>query len=338
MIGYYIHHQGRGHLHRATRLARELNGDVTGLSSLPRSDDWPGDWVQLPPDDLATAPVDPQARGALHWAPVGDLGNALRMQTISTWLTTHRPELMVSDVSAEVALLSRLHGVRVATVVLPGERGDPAHVLGRSVSDLLVAFWPSHASEMVSGLSAADAARLHRLGAVARCCPLGTDHPPEEGDGQARRVVVLGGAGGGGPTNAELALAQAATPDWEWRFLGGAGGPWVDDPHPFLRAADVVVTHAGEGALAEVAAARRPAVVLPQPRPHYEQFATARALAHGSWPAVVAGDAAAADWPSLLKRAAGLDGQRWSGWCDGLAPSRFARLVDEFLGDARRSA
>ena len=93
-----------------------------------------------------------------------------------------------------------------------------------------------------------------------------------------------------------------------------------------------------QGALAEVAAARRPAVVLPQQRPHYEQFATGRALAHGSWPVVVAGDAAAADWPSLLKRAAGLDGQRWSGWCDGLAPTRFARLVDEFLGVVRRSA
>lgn len=340
MIGYYIHHQGRGHLHRATRLARELNGDVTGLSTLPRSDDWPGDWVQLPPDDLAESPVDPQARGVLHWAPVGDLGHALRMQKISTWLTTHRPALMVSDVSAEVALLSRLHGVRVASVVLPGERGDPAHVLGRSISDLLVAFWPPEVTDIVSGLSEDDAGRLHRLGAVARCSLLGAEDEPRARSRDRRRVVVLGGAGGGGPTNAELALAQASTPDWEWRFLGGAGGPWVDDPQPSLRAADVVLTHAGEGALAEVAAARRPAVVLPQHRPHGEQFATARALAGGCWPAVVVGEGEDADldWTGLLARAAALDGHRWSSWCDGQAPARFARLVDQLPGLARRPA
>jgi hypothetical protein len=43
-------------------------------------------------------------------------------------------------------------------------------------------------------------------------------------------------------------------------------------------AADVVITHAGQSCVADVAAARRPAIVLPQPRPFDEQHATAETL------------------------------------------------------------
>ncbi|MFC8762138.1 MULTISPECIES: glycosyltransferase [Streptomyces] len=43
----------------------------------------------------------------------------------------------------------------------------------------------------------------------------------------------------------------------------------------------MVVTHAGQNAVAECAAARVPAVVVPQSRPHGEQHATAHALAEG---------------------------------------------------------
>ena len=44
MIGYYIHHVGRGHLQQAQCIAAQLAGDVTGLSSLPEPDGWPGRW------------------------------------------------------------------------------------------------------------------------------------------------------------------------------------------------------------------------------------------------------------------------------------------------------
>ena len=46
MIGFYVHHVGRGHLTRVCLLARRLVAEgraVTGLSSLPRPDDWPGE-------------------------------------------------------------------------------------------------------------------------------------------------------------------------------------------------------------------------------------------------------------------------------------------------------
>ena len=40
MIGYYVHHQGNGHLHRAMTVAPHLPEPVTGFSSLPRPESW----------------------------------------------------------------------------------------------------------------------------------------------------------------------------------------------------------------------------------------------------------------------------------------------------------
>jgi len=42
VIGYYVHHLGHGHLHRALSVARTLGEPVTGFSSLPPPADWPG--------------------------------------------------------------------------------------------------------------------------------------------------------------------------------------------------------------------------------------------------------------------------------------------------------
>ena len=117
MIGYYVHHQGSGHLHRALAVARAwvaAGGEVTGLSSAARPADWPGPWVRLPLEDV-TRPevaVDPTAGGSLHWAPRGDAGLLTRQAAISQWLAAARPRACVVDVSAEVAWLVRLHGAQ----------------------------------------------------------------------------------------------------------------------------------------------------------------------------------------------------------------------------------
>jgi hypothetical protein len=108
VIGWYIHHVGLGHLHRAQAVRQQLGRAVTGLSSLPRPSDWEGPWICLPRDDETE--YDPTAGGHLHWAPVHDDGLRNRMAIMSSWIQRCRPELIVSDVSVEVALLARLHG------------------------------------------------------------------------------------------------------------------------------------------------------------------------------------------------------------------------------------
>nr|WP_241728544.1 glycosyltransferase [Nocardioides zeae] len=174
---------------------------------------------------------------------------------------------------------------------------------------------------LVSGLPPEVAARVVTVGGLSRFPVASGAAPVPRGGG----VLVLGGSGGDAwtPEQLDLLRRDAGRPV---RELGGAAG-WDPDPATALAAAAVVVVHAGQNALAEVAAARVPAVVVPAERPHHEQHATARALAAGDWPVRVLPTLAHDDWPGLLDEVAALDGRRWSAWCDGDAAARFADVV-----------
>lgn len=322
-LGWYVHHHGRGHLHRVLAVARELDEPVTGLSSLPRPDGWAGDWVHLAPDDPPSTVGDPTAGGRLHWVPPHHPGLSRRSHQLSAWLDAARPRAVVVDVSVEVTLLVRLHGVPVVGVVLPGRRDDAAHLLALDVSDVLVGAWPEEATAaMLPGLPTEVHERVRAVGGLSR-------HPVAQRSPHARTATFLGGAGGHDLAPEALAdllcRARASTPTWSWEVAGP--GRWHDDVAGLLERSSVVVTHAGQNALAEVAAARRPAVVVPQARPHEEQLTSAAALAAGGWPVTVLPALPESGWPDLLERTADQDGARWSSWVDGGAAGRFAALL-----------
>jgi hypothetical protein len=296
---------------------------VAGLSSLPRPSGWEGPWVDLERDDSSA--LDPTAGGQLHWAPIHDEGLRSRMAAVSSWIQHSRPDVLVSDVSAEVALLARLHGVPVVSVVLPGDRSDPAHLLGYRVSRTLVAAWPVTAHDLVPGLPEDLLGRIEHVGALARFDVMAPRTPRTS----PSRVTVLMGAGGTAMTRAQLTAAQQETPRWNWQILGPAPlGTWLADPSAALREADVVVTHAGQNAIAEVAAARRPAIVVPEKRPHAEQEATAQALATDRWPATVLSTWPDRGWGRLLRETSMRDATAWEDWCDGHAARRFAEIIE----------
>ena len=147
-----------------------------------------------------------------------------------------------------------------------------------------------------------------------------------------RRALVLWGTGGQGHPTAAVAAAAAATPDWEWRIAGlpprGTGSVWDQ-----LTWADVVVTHGGQGAVAEVAASRRPAVVIAEDRPYDEQAATVRVLGDAGLAVALDQWPAPARWPELLRSAQALGGERWARW----APPGSARRAADFLDSTARS-
>jgi hypothetical protein len=232
------------------------------------------------------------------------------------------------DVSVEVSLLARLCGVPTVVVAMPGLRDDLPHRLAYDSADALLAPWPRGAHDLhwpdrwfdkawfVGAISRFDNRRV--ADPVAKSVPGVT-------------VLVLWGAGGRSTTSEQLDEARAATPGWTWveRSPGSAG---ADDLWEDLQAADVVVTHAGQNAVAEVAAARRPAVVVAQPRPHDEQVATARrvddwriAVGRQAWPP-------ADEWPKLLDRALARGGQGWSRWSRGDGAARAAAHLGRLAG------
>lgn len=318
MIGYYVHHVGHGHLSHAMSISACLRHPVTVLSSLPRPTVSSRPWVWLPRDDSNPSPVDPTASGQLHWAPIADRGLQDRMARLADWIAQARPSAIVSDVSVEVSALARLMGVPVVSMALPGARGDPAHQLGYSLSDAIIAPWFERFSGLCPSLRP-HSDKVHYVGAFSRfdALPHGARSP-----GSRRRVLVLQGTGS---VRTPVSITAAATKDWEWSWLGP--GRWHSDPWEEISIADVIVTHAGLGALGEVAAARKPAIVIPEPRPHGEQVATAEMLEAARLALVVRAAPAATEWPDLLSTALELGGSRWQEWSSGAGARAAAEVV-----------
>lgn len=333
MIGHYVHHHGRGHLQRALTLSSALRQEVTGLSSLPRPRGWEGPWIQLARDDTDPESThrDPTANGRLHWVPRHDAGLLERQGQISAWLREARPEALVVDQSVEVSVLARLHGVPVIAFTAPGRRGDDAHSLGFETAAALVGPWPgTFSGDLLPGVAPETVARFAGIGAVSRF-PSAIRRPRHPG---RPRVLLLSGEGGDTFTRAALEQMQRSTRHWQWDVLSRSLGSWVNDPLPVLQQADVVITHAGQNAIAEVATCRVPAIVVPQERPFDEQEVTARALA-ARMPVLVVRTVEAVDWSAVLDHVRGFDGSGWETWSDGQARLRMQELVDDVLERTR---
>lgn len=344
-VGVYVHHHGGGHLAHATALRSVLGDRLVGFGSGP-DPGWDDRWVSLPRDDepLPGPGVDPTRGGAWHWAPPGHAGYAERMRVLARWISYCRPAAFLVDVSVEVTVLASLLGVRTATVLLHGERTDRAHRAALAVADVVVAPWPDHHRRRWHDELGA---KLVTVGLLSRFDGL---VPAAGPDGDGRVLVVVPGGDHGFTVEAIEAAARVSGRPWDVVGPLGPGRPtghgstdpvgpgagaagtvtWrgpVADPWPLLCRAAVVVCTAGAGTVAEVAAARRPAVVLPQDRPFDEQHALAGGLAGGAPVEVVDRWPSADRWPDLLDRVEQRDPAGWSAWHDGRGAERLAAAV-----------
>ncbi|TNM67366.1 hypothetical protein FHN55_10815 [Streptomyces sp. NP160] len=339
MIGWYVHHHGVGHLQRLVAVTQHLRTPVTAFSSAARPAGFAGEWVQLDRDD--DEPVDRSsatAGGALHWVPLHHAGLRSRSAAVVEWVARERPRLFVTDVSVEMTALVRLCGVPVVVAAMLGDRHDPAHRLGRAVAQALLAPWPAPRRSAQDD----DGAPVLHVGAFSRFD--GRDAPAAASE--PGRVLVLWGSGGRDVTDADLLAAAEAAPGWRWehRVPGsalsapvGEGSRDGDGVWEALLRAEVVVVHGGHNAVAEVAAARRAAVVVAQERPFGEQVRRAELLraeglvALDAWPR-------AHEWPELLERARAVGAGPWERWAPGDGAQRAARHLDALAAAGGRLA
>ena len=333
MIGYYVHHHGSGHRHRALAIAQHLGRSITLLGSLGPAASVPARYVELPRDDRPRPDptADVTAGGALHWAPLHHLGQRSRQQRLAGWLASSPVDLLVSDVSVEALLLARLLGVPPVAVALRGHRLDRAHAAGYDAAVRILAPWPKDSQHE---WPARWLAKTTWLGMLSRFD--GRQVETAECDRPGLCVVLMLGRGGHQLGGSDVAEA-AAVAGVHWHLLGAVGTEQelpdspsvvvhgqVTDPWAFLCSADVVVATAGDAAIADAAAARAALIAVPQPRPYDEQVEHARILearglcvATAPWPKT-------REWPRLLARASELGGGRWAEQSDGSAARRAA--------------
>ena len=338
-LAYYAGHHGRGHVTRAAAVLAHVRADATLFTSAEPPPLPPGvTHVRLPPDDPAPGGRGGADDGPFHYAPVGHDGLRRRMARLAAW-AAEGPGALAVDVSVEVAVFGRLLSLPVVVVRQHGARWDEAHGVAYRLAERLLAPFPEALEEPDAPAWVRD--KTAYVGGFSRYDGRAAPGPPPDGP---PRVVVLGGGGAGGagsgrawsPT--DVAAAARATPGWRWTLLGAAAPPgappsldavaWADDVWPHLAAATVVVATAGHNAVMEAAAAGRPLVVVPEPRPFDEQVRKAEALDRVGAALVCPRWPAPDVWPDTLDRARRLDPAPLRALVDRAGAARAAAVLD----------
>lgn len=307
-IGYYVHHQGAGHRHRAEAIAAAFDGRMTligtGLAKSPPD----GPYLDLPDDRLPHGRFDGNDATArppsLHYAPLDHSGLRRRTAMTSAWIAANRPDLMVVDVSVEMAMLARLASVPVVYVRLGGRRNDRPHLDAfASAAGLLVPF-----AELLDGSLVPDWVKVKSFYAgniVQRAVA-----PSIEPD----TVLVVAGRGGDAISGRYWAQAAASVPDWRWRVIGPVRAcrpalpnlvfsGWVENASDLIASAGVVIGAAGDGLVSAVLTHNRPFICLPEARAFDEQASKAARLAQLGAAVVPADCPQPKDWRSLIAAA-----------------------------------
>lgn len=265
MIGVYVHHRGRGHLHRAIPVMgalRERGPDVTMLISGQFDD------ALLPPGTR----VVHLPSGIDDEEDAEELTLSARRAAVA-WMDHARPRAFWVDSSPAMSLAARMTGIPMVSTLPPGVREDEPHLLRVRAAERLIGAWPPGAHQATLRRTENPVAEIGGVSRFER-------RVRETRHRRRPRVVHLNGSGSGGDhrfwravrsTARELGVA-------DWLEVGGPDGEWHADPWPELCSADVVVTGGGQSSVADAACADVPLVVVPGRRPYGEQDATAGAL------------------------------------------------------------
>jgi len=354
-VGYFVHHHGHGHARRCLAIAHQLNPRPV-IIFCAKPDIFPN----LPDNAEIVSLPDfhgKQARSehlhqqppcsALDCAPVGVSAIREASGIIAGWLAREDPALFVVDVSAELALLSRICSVPVVKIRMHGDREDAAHQAAYSAcAGILAPFdeileqpdWPDHLR-----------ARTFYAGGL-----IDTRNPVPD-KAEARKLlglpehqqifVIVAGNGGVGIPIAPVTLAARAYPDALWLTVGKTvryghetdfsnlrDVGWVDNVNDYLAAADVVVATPGDTLTHEIARVGRPLICIPEWCYYNEQVRKAEALAaqnlavySPTWPASFG------QWRSLVEQAGQCDISRQRLLVDDRAASRAAARLEELI-------
>lgn len=331
-IGYFVHHQGRGHAERAAAIVNALPADRPVVLFSARADIFPplasNVTIRTIPSLFEVTGDEPiglanvRTPSSLHCAPLGWKSITHAVATIATWFDAARPALFVTDVSAELALLARIASVPCVSVLQHGDRSDAGHMAAYESALGILA--PYSASLEQPGRPDWMLAKTHYAPGV------GVEIDPIDRSAartalglplDAEIVVVVAGGGGNGTPATPLTLGARAEPDALWLTIGAveqewhATAPgnlrhlgWVDTPALYIAAADRVVSSAGNTTVHMIAAIGRPWIVVPEWRYFDEQLWKARTLDQAGaatmlehWPSH------AGAWMDAWTRAATLD-------------------------------
>ncbi|OLF41876.1 hypothetical protein [Psychrobacter sp. Rd 27.2] len=339
-IGYYAHHHGSGHCRQADKLAAllsiELRSQMTVFTSLP-ADGYRFSSIndehivrldaedERPDDVLAGRAGEYWQPSCLHYSPVGNKDIQRRSWQLLDAIYQRQINLMIIDVSAEVAMLCRTASVPYLYVRLAGERDDAPHLNAFAGALGLLAPYP----KALEAAATPDWVRrktlyLDFLPSKAQGLPSFCEFMDElmtltHDDAIHKQLVasvdksfivtVIKGYGGHEAIDAKLPKLRQMLPDAIIVSLGPINdevrhcvdiAAHVDDVTPFIAYSHLLLMACGLNGIAQAYDYATPFIVLPDVRPHREQEVMAEALIE---------QGRALSWPQFIAKASSLDTQ-----------------------------
>ena len=319
-LGYYAHHHGSGHCRQIDKLAAllpaEARQQLTVFTSVT-SDTYTfaaideGRIVRLPAEDERADDVLAGRAGqywqpaSLHYSPVGNSDIQQRSHKILDTIHQRHIDLMVVDVSVEVAMLCRAASVPYLYVRLPGIRDDVPHLNAFAGALALLAPYPrtlesTKTPEWISQKTLyLDFINTEQRNAqtyrdfIKDLMQLITDEKAlslmlnDKDKNTPTIVTVIKGYGGHQTIDAKLPELRQLLPHAFIISLGPINEDkrhYVDiavdvsDVTPFIEHSDYLLMACGLNAVAQAYDYATPLVVLPDDRPHQEQEVMAEAL------------------------------------------------------------
>ena len=344
-MGFFVHHQGRGHAKRCEAILEHLDDRPVTIISADRSifgdlDDRVT-FLELPDcigDPSATPALhDQRTPRTMHCVPMGSQQLRRNAGILSDFLTSADPGLFVVDVSSEWAQLARLCSVPAVSMRMHGERQDMGHTGAYEASAAMVAPY-DEALEQPDYPAWARVRTFYSGGLCTTRDPVPTKeaaraklglHPTRE------LIVTLSGGGGTGANYASLTMGARALPDAHWIAIGPLHEEghetdfanlekrgWVSNPIDYLAAADVVIASAGDNTVHEIARVARPYLCIPEWRYFGEQHVKAEQLSRLGAAHVLP------VWPA--------SNDQWQGAIDGARKAGTKALAPLFEADAAR--
>lgn len=319
-LGYYAHHHGSGHCRQIDKLAAllptEARQQLTVFTSLT-SDTYTfaaideAQVVRLPAEDERADDVLAGRAGqywqpaSLHYSPVGNSDIQQRSHKILDTIYQRRIDLMIIDVSVEVAMLCRAASVPYLYVRLPGIRDDEPHLNAFAGALALLAPYPrtlesTKTPEWISqktlyldfiNTQQRDAQTYQDF--IKDLMQLITDKKAlslmlnDKDKDTPTIVTVIKGYGGHQAIDAKLPELRQLLP---YAFIISLGPIDEDKRHyvdiaaevsnvtPFIEHSDYLLMACGLNAVAQAYDYATPLVVLPDDRPHQEQEVMAEAF------------------------------------------------------------
>ena len=313
-FGYYAHHHGSGHCRQIDKLAALLPVDAKRqlivFTSLSQDDyDFTTvdetQIVRLQAEDECADDVLKGRAGehwqpaSLHYSPVGNSDIQKRSHQILDTIYQHHIDLMIIDVSVEVAMLCRAASVPYLYIRLPGIRDDTPHLNAFAGALALLAPYPrlleaSMTPEWVSKktlyldfISHDKQKELTYFEFIKTLAKLNPSNLKDWKKDSPTIITVIKGYGGHKAIDMKLPELRQLLPNAFIISLGPINDNMrchvdiavqVNDVTPFIQHSDYLLMACGLNAVAQAYDYATPLVVLPDDRPHQEQEVMAQAL------------------------------------------------------------